>query len=592
MYYPDNVIEDIRIGNDIVNVIGEYVNLKKKGNSYFGLCPFHRESTPSFSVSPDAQLFHCFGCHVGGNVYSFIMQIENFDFMEAVKFLADRINYTLPKEDYSLEARKKAAEKDLIYEINKKTARHFYENLNSKEGIQARNYLDERKIGLKTRARFGLGYSFYKRNDIYNFLKNEGYDTEIILKSGLVIKNGNDFKDRFFNRVMFPIIDAGGRIVGFGGRVIGKGEPKYLNSSDSPVFLKSKNLFGINLARQSRMKEFILVEGYMDVISLHQCGFRNTVAALGTAFNNEHAKVLKKYANSVIILFDSDEAGTNAALRAIPVLDENGINTKVLQVEGAKDPDEYIKKFGKDAFLKQLEGAKSHILFLIQKEKEKYNLNKVEQKVLFTKKIAEILSKLDNEIERDAYLTEVSVLTSIGKSAILNEIKKLSDNNFIDINKTKYNKPKYEINKNGINEARLGMLRIMADDYSIFLKINSILKAFEFEVPVYVKLAEIIEKTYKEERSVYPAEIISYFEDIEEQKVISQVFLNDKKIKTENTFEKEKLINDWIRKIKLEYVEEEIKKELEKDNNSGIRLSELVNIKKNINSLNITLTDG
>ncbi len=587
MYYSDNIIEDIRNGNDIVEVIGSYVSLQQKGGRYFGLCPFHRERTPSFSVSPDEQLYHCFGCSAGGNVYGFIMQMENYDFVDAVKFLADRINYVLPEKGDAAGAAKNTEIKNIVYEIHKKAARFFYSNLNKPEGEKAVKYLDSRKISLNIRKKYGLGYALYNRSSLSDYLIKEGYNKEILVQSGLVFlnKNGGCY-DKFFNRLMFPIIDVQGRIIAFGGRIIGDGEPKYLNSPDTPVFKKSQNLYSINFARKSEKKEFILVEGYMDVISLYQAGFHNVVAALGTAFNNDHARVLKKYAASVILLFDSDEAGTKAALKAGPVLRENGIRVKVVQVKDAKDPDEFIKKFGRNAFSELLSQAKSYTLFQIECERKKYNIESMEEKIMFTNKVAEILAEFDNDIERDAYANETADITGISKEAILSQISKTSQNIGINNYRKKYNKPKAQTSVRGVDDGKQNLIKIMASNYRIYKKIREVLSPEEFINPIYIKLIKIIDDFYNRGQNIYFAEIVNYFDSVEEQQVVSNIFISQKE--SDDIKVLEKAVNDEVRAIKAFY----LNNVLMPSSQDIETLQKFITEKKSIDNLNIRLSDG
>ncbi len=590
MYYSDNIIEDIRMGNDIVDVIGSYVQLKQKGNSYFGLCPFHKEHTPSFSVSPDEQLYHCFGCNASGNVYSFIMQMENYDFIDSIKFLADRINYTLPEEGSFGAVNKNSQMKASIYEIHKKAARFYYSVLNSEEGKKAVEYLDSRKVSLSVRRKYGLGFSSFNRNSLSNFLIKEGYDVETLVKSGLVFpdKKGGCY-DKFFNRLMFPIIDVQGRIIAFGGRIIGDGEPKYLNSPDTPVFKKSQNLYSINFARKSGTKEFILVEGYMDVISLYQAGFKNVVAALGTAFNNDHARTLRKYANSAVLLFDSDAAGMNAALRAGPVLWENGIKVKVLQVRDAKDPDEYIKKFGASAFEDLLsKEAKSFISFEIECEKAKYNFDNTDEKIIFTNKVAEILAGLDNAIERDAYIGEAVRITGISREAIVDEINRVSKNGSVGFSPRKYNKSKRKVSGRGVDAGKQNIIKAMVSNYNAYRKIREFLSPEEFINPVYVKLVKIIDDFYKKGQNIYSAEIVNYFDSIEEQSFVSNIFVSRMDFDDVKTMEKE--INDEVRAIKLYYIDIGMASAQEAQDIEAV--NKFMIEKKSVGALNITLSDG
>lgn len=569
MRYSDDIIEDIRFGNDIVELINGYTSLKQRGNSYVGLCPFHKESTPSFSVSPDKQLYHCFGCGASGTVYNFIMDIENYDFLDALIYLADRINYPLPEPNGSFD-NSLSEKKQILYDIHKLVAKKFYENLSNPQAQIANDYLDKRGISKNARIKFGLGYSLFKKDDIYNFLKQKGYDDEIILESGLVIKSkNNSFFDRFFGRLIFPIIDVQGRVIGFGGRDLtdSKTSPKYLNSPDTPIFNKSYNLYSINIAKNNKNKELILVEGYIDVIALCQVGITNVVASLGTAFNENHIKLLKKYANKVIILFDSDDAGIKATLRAIPILVENGIYVRVAQVEDAKDPDEYISNFGTNNFIKLLNTAKSYISFQIIQKMKDYNLNDPIQKVEFTKEVSKIISSLSSPVERDVFINEASQITKISKEAIYEEVNMvLSNNNNIEkiINK----KPKQAILNNKLDEARQSILYILSSNINIYNILKNYITYEDFIDDAYIKLAKLIFELNEKNQPIYPAEITLKFENPEEQKQISKVFML--KIDFSNSDNLEKVINDQIKIIKRAYFDKIISEsdDLEKVQNA------------------------
>ena len=343
MYYPEELVEEIRSKNDIVDVISSYVRLQKKGSSYFGLCPFHNEKSPSFSVSRQKQMYYCFGCGAGGNVFTFLMEYENYSFVEALKYLADRAGVELPEPEYSEEAKKRADTKAILLEINKAAAQYFYVQLLRPQGGHALTYLKDRKLSDDTIKAFGLGYSNKYSDDLYKYLKSKGYKDDMISQAGLIsIDEKYGVHDKFWNRVMFPIMDVNSRVIGFGGRVMGDAKPKYLNSPETIIFDKSRNLYGLNRARKSRKPYFLLCEGYMDVISLHQAGFTNAVASLGTALTPGHAALIKRYVNEVYLTYDSDEAGTKAALRAGLILREVGITAKIIRMEPYKDPDEFI----------------------------------------------------------------------------------------------------------------------------------------------------------------------------------------------------------------------------------------------------------
>ena len=345
MYYSEEVIEEVRTKNDIVDVISGYVRLQKKGSSYFGLCPFHNEKSPSFSVSREKQMYYCFGCGAGGNVFTFLMDYENFSFVEALKFLADRAGVVLPEMEYSKEAKARADRKTQLLEINKLAAQYFYVQLKSEQGKTAHAYLTGRQLSEETIKAFGLGYSSKYSDDLFRYLRKRGYTEDLIRQAGLInTDEKNGVYDKFWNRVMFPIMDVNNRVIGFGGRVMGDAKPKYLNSPETEIFDKSRNLYGLNRARTSRKPYFLVCEGYMDVIALHQAGFTNAVASLGTALTTGHAALIKRYVQEVYLTYDSDEAGTRAALRAVPILKEAGITAKVIRMDPYKDPDEFINR--------------------------------------------------------------------------------------------------------------------------------------------------------------------------------------------------------------------------------------------------------
>lgn len=339
MYYSEDLIEEVRMKNDIVDVISGYVRLQKKGSSYFGLCPFHNEKSPSFSVSRSKQMYYCFGCGAGGNVFTFLMEYENLSFVEAVQLLADRAGVELPKMEYSKEAKERADLKTTLLEINKAAAQYFYVQLKSEQGRIGYEYLKKRELSDETIKAFGLGYSNKYSDDLYRYLRSKGYSEDLIRQAGLISTDEkHGVYDKFWNRVMFPIMDVNSRVIGFGGRVMGDAKPKYLNSPETPVFDKSRNLYGLNRARSSRKPYFLLCEGYMDVIALHQAGFTNAVASLGTALTPGHASLIKRYVREVYLTYDSDEAGTRAALRGVPILKDAGISAKVIRMDPYKDP--------------------------------------------------------------------------------------------------------------------------------------------------------------------------------------------------------------------------------------------------------------
>lgn len=524
-FYPDGVIDEVRDRNDIVGVVSSYVKLKQSGSNYFGLCPFHREKTPSFSVNADKQIFHCFGCGAGGNVISFIMRVENYGFMDAVKHLAERVHYTLPDETVFSSNAQESALRERLYDIHIKAARFFYDALTAGDGPgrEASAYLENRKVSPRIIKKFGLGYA-PGGVSLCDYLFSQGFSRADVQKSGLSVRDkSGGYIDKFRNRLMFPILDASGRVVAFGGRIIGPGEPKYLNSPDTPVFSKSKNLFAINFARKTKAAEIIIVEGYMDVLSLFQAGFTNAVASLGTAFNRDHCQNLSRYfrGKTAVLLFDSDEAGEKAALRAIPVVRQSGVTAKVLQLENAKDPDEFICKFGAESFAKALAGAKSLTAFQLGVLKKNYDISDTEQKILFVNEAAAVLAALDNSIERDAHMSDVSAETGISEKALKTEVDKrlntAGEAFFAGFNPQNIRKPvhTYEI-PTGTAKACRSVLYWLSAHEGLYKSLKAAVKADEFPLPVHEKLYDEIIKIRDTGKHVIPAEFVGRFDPVEQ----------------------------------------------------------------------------
>ena len=422
--YSEEIIEEVRQSNDIVDVVSQYMNLKRSGRNYFGLCPFHNEKSPSFSVSPDKQIFHCFGCGVGGNVISFIMKIEGINFVEAVQMLAERVNIQLPTLNNSGDSIKEEL-KAKVYKVNEFTAQFYHKNLYSSNAKIAQEYVKKRKLTNETLEAFQIGFSG-KFNELYTELKKQGFEDREILESGLVNKNDNGkYIDRYRNRLMFPICDVRGRVIAFGGRVLDDSKPKYINSPENVVYSKGRNLFGLNVAKKVDLKKLLIVEGYMDVISLHQRGIKNVVAPLGTALTSQQGFLLRKNAEQIILSFDADEAGLNAKIRAIDILQNMGCDIRVLQMEGAKDPDEYIIKYGNARFQNLIEKAISILEFKVKILRNKYDIKNVNDKIKFLNEIAKLISNIDNTMEREIYIERIAKEYDISKEAIYAEVNKL-----------------------------------------------------------------------------------------------------------------------------------------------------------------------
>lgn len=559
MYYPDEVIEEVRSSNNIVDVIGSYVRLQKKGSSYFGLCPFHNEKSPSFSVSPNKQMYYCFGCGAGGNVFTFIMEYENQTFPEAMKVLADRAGIALPEAELTEEQKRERNKRQLLLEINKTAANYFYYQLNNEQGQQAREYLENRKLSKETQIHFGLGYASKYSNDLYLYLKKKGYSDQILKETGLLTydeKHGAH--DKFWNRVMFPIMDVNNKVIGFGGRVMGDGTPKYLNSPETMLFDKSRNLYGLNYARTSRKSYMIICEGYMDVIAMHQAGFTNAVASLGTAFTMQHSVLLKRYTQEVRLAYDSDGAGQKAALRAIPILKSAGINVRVIHMNPYKDPDEFIKNLGTEAFQERIDAAESSFMFEISVLEKNYKQSDPEGRASFMKAMARRLLQFPQELERNIYIDAIA-----GRYGIASEELKRMVNSFgasmsrEQVEEAIYQQQEQEEmpvkkraeKENGVLTAQKLFLTWLIEDPSLYDKIKDYIDEDDFEDPLYHKAATLVFEELKVTGQVTPARILNQFEDVEEQKTAASLF--NTKLKTDDDPAiREKALNETVKRIK------------------------------------------
>ena len=564
MYYPDEVIEEVRSSNNIVDVIGSYVRLQKKGSSYFGLCPFHNEKSPSFSVSPNKQMYYCFGCGAGGNVFTFIMEYENQTFPEAMKVLADRAGIALPEAELTEEQKRERNKRQLLLEINKTAANYFYYQLNNEQGQQAREYLENRKLSKETQIHFGLGYASKYSNDLYLYLKNKGYSDQILKETGLLTydeKHGAH--DKFWNRVMFPIMDVNNKVIGFGGRVMGDGTPKYLNSPETMLFDKSRNLYGLNYARTSRKSYMIICEGYMDVIAMHQAGFTNAVASLGTAFTMQHSVLLKRYTQEVRLAYDSDGAGQKAALRAIPILKSAGINVRVIHMDPYKDPDEFIKNLGTEAFQERIDAAESSFMFEISVLEKNYKQSDPEGRASFMKAMARRLLQFPQELERNIYIDAIA-----GRYGIASEELKWMVNSFgasmsrEQVEEAIYQQQEQEEmpvkkraeKENSVLTAQKLFLTWLIEDPSLYDKIKDYIDEDDFEDPLYHKAATLVFEELKVTGQVTPARILNQFEDVEEQKTAASLF--NTKLKTDDDPAiREKALNETVKRIKKNSLE-------------------------------------
>lgn len=561
MYYSEDLIEEIRLKNDIVDVISGYVKLQKKGSSYFGLCPFHNEKSPSFSVSRQKQMYYCFGCGAGGNVFTFIMEYENYTFAEALKYLADRAGVELPEIQYSDEEKKKANLKTTLLEINKTAAKYYYAQLKMDRGKVAHTYLTERGLTEETITAFGLGYSNITSDDLYQYLKSQGYSDDLLLKAGLIsVSEKNGVYDKFWNRVMFPIMDVNNRVIGFGGRVMGKGEPKYLNSPETEVFDKSRNLYGLNRARTSRKTYFLLCEGYMDVIALHQAGFTNAVASLGTAFTPGHASLIKRYVNEVYLTFDSDEAGTKAALRAIPILKEAGITAKIIRMEPYKDPDEFIKNMGAEAFEERINKARNGFLFSLEILERNYDMNSPEGKTDFYNAVAKRLTEFEDNLERNNYIEAVAEKYHISMEDLKQKVGKIAiqAGHAAPATKPKQTIGQERNKEDGNIKSQKILLTWLIENEKIFAQIKKYIAPNDFTTDLYKEVANILYEQY-EAGEINPAKVMNHFTDEEEHREVASLF-HTRIQKLETKAEQEKALKETIIRVKTHSVEEATRK--------------------------------
>lgn len=515
--YSDELVEEIRINNDIVDVVSEYVKLEKKGKNYFGLCPFHREKTPSFSVEPIKQIFYCFSCNKGGSVFQFISLIEKLDFVESVRFLADRAKIQLPEGDDE-EQKEKARQKQEIMKVNLLAARFFYEVLNSPEGETARGYFAKRGLSRHTVNKFGLGYSPEAWDGLLKHLLSKGLSELLILKSGLALTNKNGgFYDRFRGRVMFPIFDVRGNVIAFGGRVMDGSQPKYMNSPETMVYNKRNHLYALNFAKNSSEKRLIVVEGYMDVISLHQSGIINTVASLGTALTDSQGKLLKKYAEEVVISYDADSAGQAATDRGLELLDDMGCKVKVLTVPDGKDPDEYVRKNGPDGFKRLADKALSLIEYKIKILRKEIDTSTTEGKIDFLNKVAVIISKLENNVEREMYIKKFAGEYGISEDAMYAEVMKRLKPRGNIVTKPAVNheaaagnavNAKEAGDKKLIHEERF-ILSLLCVDNSAYKEIKDKLNANTFSNEENRRIANIILERLGNNKGIVPAELLN-----------------------------------------------------------------------------------
>ena len=592
--YSDEIIDDVRQSNDIVDVISQYVRLKRSGRNYFGLCPFHNEKSPSFSVSPEKQIFHCFGCGVGGNVFTFLTKIEGINFVEAVQLLAERANTQLPTLENNVDSAKEAL-KAKVYKVNEFTAKYYHENLYRPESKIAQEYIKKRKLSNETLKAFQIGFSG-KFDELYKELKKQGFEDREILESGLVNKNERgQFIDRYRNRLMFPICDVRGRVIAFGGRVLDDSKPKYINSPENIVYSKGRHLYGLNVAKKYDIKKrLLIVEGYMDVVSLHQRDIHNVVASLGTALTQQQGYLLRNNTEQIILSYDSDEAGQTAKVRAMEILQNMGCDIRVLQMEGAKDPDEYVIKYGNARFQNLVDKAISVIEFKVKILRQSLNLENTNDKIKFLNEIAKLISKIDNSMEREVYIEKIAKEYDVSKEAIYAEVNKLTYKESKDEKVLSKTRPVVRhIEKKEIDNVSEATKRrentvlaiLLSGDRNIYeiIKQNITIKDFKYEID-----KKIAEKLYEEFENGN-SNINSIIDDLseEEQNHITMIMAEDYGIDDIEkaiddiiqSYEKDKLNERKLEILELleeNTTEETQKKELEKElNDIIIRLAKI-----------------
>ena len=551
MYYSEELVEEVRTRNDIVDVVAGYVKLQKKGSNHWGLCPFHNEKSPSFSVSGSKQMYYCFGCGAGGNVYTFLMNYENLSFQEAIKMLADRAGIQLPNVEDSAETRQRENRRARLLEVNKEAAKFFYYQLRSPRGETGRQYFQKRELSEETMQRFGLGYAGKNGEELVGYLRQKGFEDELIRDAGLAsFSERRGLVSQFWNRVMFPIQDINNRVIGFGGRVMGDGEPKYLNSPETSVFDKRRNLYGLNFARKARSGNIILCEGYMDVIAMHQAGYNQAVASLGTAFTPEQANLLHRYTENVLLAYDSDGAGVKAALRGIGILREAGLTGKVINMQPYKDPDEFMKALGKEAFQERIDKAENSFFFEIRILAEQFDMNDPEAKTRFHREIARKLCEFSEDVERDNYLQAVADKYLIG----IENLRKLVNSYAAQ---TGFARP-VERPRSGVHpktspeesakKSQRLLVTWLVEDPALYGKIKKFVSPQDFTEELYRK---VVDRLFPglEGGNFQPAGIISMFEDENEQREVAELF-NTNLPRLETRQEREKAFHDILFAVK------------------------------------------
>ncbi len=551
MYYPEELIEEIRSRNDIVDVVSGYVRLQKKGSSHWGLCPFHNEKSPSFSVNGERQMFHCFGCGAGGNVYTFIMNYENYSFPEAVKLLAQRAGVSLPEPDESEDAKKRAGRRARLLEVNRAAAKFFYYQLRTLHGEVGRRYLQKRELTEETMRRFGLGFAGKNGAELVQYLRSKGFEDELIKDAGLAsYSERHGMTSQFWNRVMFPIQDINHRVIGFGGRVLGDGEPKYLNSPETMIFDKRRNLYGLNYARTARSGNIILCEGYMDVIAMHQAGFGQAVASLGTAFTPEQANLLRRYTDNVLLAYDSDGAGVKAALRGIGILREAGLAGKVIDMRPYKDPDEFMKALGREAFEERIGKAENSFFFEIRILEGQFDMNDPEQKTRFHREIAKRLCSFSEEMERENYLQAVSEKYFVSAESLRKLVVSYASQTGLakPAERPRSGVQRKNAPEENVKNAQRLLITWLSEEPGLYGRVSKYISPRDFTVELYRTVAERMFRDL-EQGKFQPAGIISMFSDEEQQREAASLF-SARLPRLDTGQEREKAFKDVLLSVK------------------------------------------
>lgn len=586
-FYSQDLVEEIRARSDIVDVISSYIKLQRKGSNYVGLCPFHNDRNPSMSVNQPRQIYHCFSCGAGGDVFKFVMEYENLTFPEAMKVLAERAGISLPKRETSKEARQQADIKAQIMEMNKLAAKFYYYTLRQPAGKVGLDYLLRRQLSQETIHRFGLGYADQYSNSLYQYLKNKGYSDQLLKESGLVqADEKRGMYDKFWNRVIFPIMDIRNRVIGFGGRVMGDGKPKYLNSPETKVFDKSRNLYGLHLARLSRKPNIILCEGYMDVIAMHQAGFPQAVASLGTAFTVQQSAILKRYTNEVLLTYDNDEAGVRAALRAIPILRDAGLSAKIINMEPYKDPDEFIKAMGAESFQKRIDEAESSFSFELRTMERQYDFEEPESKTAFYKALSEKLLTYEQGIERNNYIQAAAKRYHLDYEELSDMVNRIGKHLG---GLTRAPAPTKPISQRkrpedlSLRSQRL-LITFMSSEERMFLAVRRYVEPEEFTDPLCRKVAELLEEQQKKGH-LNPAALFQYFTEEEDQQNLSAM-LHGTPLALSGKEEEKKALQETILRVKQSSIAYQM---THMDPNNVEMLQKIIQKRREIEKLHISL---